>query len=287
MSTARKVLSGLLMACACNFSSMVSAQSNWMLQRGTRTVSLEWLKPSLSNDEYYTFGTSVYNLTARLPMNDKHTFIVEVPFSHYGFEYDDGGFNFSETENTVGNIYVGMEIGEKDNPVFTEFGVRLPTVSGNKSGAQSIGILTDWDRLDGFVNDIIPVTFKVNNYVKYPSGFVTRVRVGPEFWFATNDEEVDKFELFILYSAHGGLEAEKFGIGIGFNGRFWPTLGENSKLSEQMTHQMDVNFFAKFKNVRPGLYLRAPVDDDISEVLNSVFGLRIDFDLNRIDSDVN
>lgn len=257
----------------------VKAQSNWMLERNRRVVSIEWLKPSFSEDRGLTFFTSIFNLSARLPMNDNNTFVAEIPYAKYGYEYKDEYFgdDYSRKESTIGNVYLGVELGKQDDPVFTELGVRLPMVSDDKYGAQSIGLFGDWDRLDAFVEDIVPFTMRVNSLVRHESGFVTRVRVGPEIWYVTDKDAKDKFEMFLLYSLHGGFETETFGMGLGLNGRMWATLGEGSDLADKTIHQLDFNFFGKFKNVRPGVYMRVPVDDDLEEILDSVLGLRLDF----------
>ncbi len=259
----------------------VRAQSNWMLDRNKKIVSIEWLKPSFSEDRNLTFFTSVFNVSARLPMNDRNTMVVEIPYGKYGYEYKDEyyGIDYSRKESTIGNVYLGAEFGQPNDPVFTEVGVRLPTVSDDKYGAQSVGMLADWDRLDAFVDDIVPFTVKVNSLVRRESGFVTRVRIGPEIWYITNKDSEDRFEMFLLYSFHGGLETETFGMGLGLNGRMWVTMGEGSDLAEKTIHQLDFNFFGKIKNIRPGVYMRVPVDDDLEEVLDSVLGIRLDFDL--------
>ena len=63
-------------------------------------------------------------------------------------------------------------------------------------------------------------------------------------------------------------------FGAGFTGRL---LASESDLDfgERSVHHLGATLAAKFRGVEPGLHFRLPIDEDLSDITNYVFGLNV------------
>jgi len=174
--------------------SSLAAQSIWLDRSHDKTISLEILKPDFQGKDNTTFTTSALFLSLRYPLTEKVIFVAELPFPHYGIE---SAFGYSESDNTLGNPYVGLEIRQPDSPVFGELGIRAPLTDEEKhDSAIWHGVLTDLvDRFEAFMPDYLPITGMVNYRHKNSSGFALRLRGGPVFWINTEKKTTTKTAL--------------------------------------------------------------------------------------------
>ncbi len=247
------------------------AQSTWMNRSADRSVSLEILKPSYVNGNDVTFTTSVIYLSTHIPINDHLRFIGEVPYSHFG-----ATGAFSGSESSIGNPFVGVDYRNKDSDVSYEFGLRLPLASDKKLGAFLNGFSTDFDRVDAFMPKTVPATLMINHYRKYPSRFVTLLRGGVNFLYYTDSNVSRSTDLYLLYSIHGGYETDKFGFGLGFGGRVVVT-GSGGSFDDRSIHQLDLVVHGVFDNIKPGLYLRVPMDELLEQFIDVVWGINMEY----------
>ena len=254
------------------------AQSIWLDRSHDKTISLEILKPNFEGDDNTTFTTSTLFLSGRFAVTNNISVVGEIPFSHFGIESD---FSNAESENAIGNPYLGIEIHGEDSPVFGEIGLRLPLTPGHDDDNQNaviVGVLTEVvDRTEAFVPDAFPISGALNYFYKNPTGFVLRFRGGPSGWIATSDRV--ESELLLLYSAQAGYESQQVSFVAGFSGRLILT-EEDIDFGERTLHQLGLAANVAFGVVQPGISFRVPLDEDLTDILDFIFGLTLGINLN-------
>ena len=253
------------------FPASLSAQSIWLDRSHDKTIALEILKPNFEGEDNTTFTTSALFLSLRFPVAEKVVLVAELPFAHGGFDSD---FGDSESESTIGNPYLGLEIRGRNSPVFAEIGFRAPLASEDNFGS-IVGLFSDIDRLEAFLADFLPINGMINYRHKDASGFAFRLRGGATFFINTDKQEFeDASESYIGYSAQLGYESDQVSVGGGFTGRALLT-EEDLDYGERSFHQLGFVASIGLGEVRPGAYIRLPLDDDLKETLDFVFGLNL------------
>jgi hypothetical protein len=112
------------------------------------------------------------------------------------------------------------------------------------------------------------------------SGAVVRLRGGPSLLINTDkDRFEDATELFIGYSAQLGYESEMVSIMGGFTGRANLT-EEDADYGERSVHQLGFMASVGLGNVRPGIHLRLPLDEDLKDTFDFVLGFHLGVQLN-------
>jgi len=247
----------------------LSAQSIWVNQGQGKVIAIEFLKPNFDGEDNSTFATSAIFLSGRFPISSEMIFVAELPFSHIGSK------DFDESESSIGNPYIGVEIRKEGKPFFTELGLRPPLAPDDKDGAQSVGVVTDFDRAEAFGNKVFTITGKGNYYRKAASNMVVRLRVGPTLFLDTgNGNFVGETELLLDYNAQVGYEGAQISLLGGFTGRLVVTQ-EDSDFGERTIHQLGAAASLNLGTVRPGIHVRLPLDNDLKDTIDFVYGLNL------------
>ncbi|MDZ7363851.1 MAG: hypothetical protein ONB46_24515 [candidate division KSB1 bacterium] len=261
----------MLMA-VMSFAIPLAAQSIWLDRRHDQSLGLEVLIPDFKPEDGEGVSGWALFLSLRAPLSNQLRFIGEMPFVHADFE-SRSFLTSSSSQNSIGNPYLGLEIGRQGSPVFGEFGVRAPLASEDKFDAALVGLITDFDRVEAFLPNVVSISGMLNVHQVSETGFALRLRAGPSLLVSTEDED-DDTELSIGYSAQAGYETEAVSILGGVTGRANMT-EENADFGERSVHQLGFNASLGLGKVRPGVHFRLPLDDDLKEPLDFVFGLHL------------
>lgn len=238
-------------------------QSIWLNQK--QVISLEVLKPDLDGPDNTTFITSTVFLAARLPLADELNFIGELPFAHGKID-----FPGQESHDNLGNPYLGLELRQLNVPVFFEGGVRLP-IANSSFASDFIGFFSDVDRMEAFAVDNLSLSAAVNlQSVDYQT-LKYRARVGTSLLMETKGD-VDP-DNFIFFSGQLGYESEALEALAGITGRVRIT--EDRQLGQRAFLQLGFAFNYNLGTLRPGLHLKIPIEPDLRENLDQVFGLSL------------
>lgn len=246
------------------------AQSIWLDRSHDKTAAVEFYIPNFT-DEGISTSTWIGFLSVRMPLSDQLRFAGEMPFAHSSFE--SSLFFPGESQNTIGNPYLGLEIGRQGSPFFAEIGARAPLASEGNSGAALAGIITDFDRFEAFMPNTVPITGMLNYYHKDPSGFALRLRGGPSLLLYTDGDSDNTSDWFLGYSAQAGYETQRASVMAGVTGR--ANMSGDGDFGERSLHQFGANASMGFGRIRPGLHFRFPLDDDLKESLDFVFGANL------------
>jgi hypothetical protein len=255
------VVAGLVLLHAIQLADL-RAQSIWLEPHGDRNLYLEYLNPRFPEAEDDLLTSSIF-LSARYRVGDKVVLVGELPFS-----------TVKDSDNAVGNPYVGVEFGESDGRGFAELGVRLP-FSPEDNVAAIVGALTDYvDRFEAFIPDAFAVVGAGNYRYKSAGGFSLRLRGAPLLLVPTGDG--GDTELFLLYSVQAWYEGPTIATGGGFNGRAIITQGDLD-LGERTVNQLTLMVNLSFGRWQPGAQLRLPLDDELTDFVDMVLSLSLGF----------
>lgn len=247
------------------------AQSIWLDRSQDKMLALEILKPSFKGEENVSFTTAAYFLSYRMPLSENVRFVGELPFAHGDFGRDVNFFFLRfGPGSTFGNPYLGVEVQKQDSPLFAEFGVRAPLTSDNQLQAVTTGLVADFDRMEAFMPNTVPLTVMLNYRQKSTSGLTFRLRGGPSFLVGTED---GGSQWLLGYSAQVGYETEPFSVNAGFTGR--ANLSEEGNFGERSVHQLGLAANLGLGNVRPGIHFRMPLDQDTRDGLDYVVGINL------------
>jgi hypothetical protein len=266
-------------------STVLPAQSIWLDRSAKKSVALEFLKPNFDEDMGIKSAYALF-ASLRLPISPSVSLAVELPISHtiykeYDYNWDAYYYTdfiriHEESETAIGNPYIGFEI-PNGKDVFWEMGLRLPMASKEKYYAEAVGIFSDLDRAEAFGSKVLPFHLSFNYCHRQASGFAIRLRGGPDLWINTDSEPgSDKTELYLHYSAQLGYENAQFCFLAGITGKWWVT-GEDMDFGERTFHQLGFEAGLKFGRIHPGIHLRLPLDEDLSDILDSVIGLNCSY----------
>lgn len=270
-----------------------SPQSIWIDRSVDKAIWLEIQKPNFT-DEYLgggffsepqktTFATAALFLSARWRLSGPLVLRAELPFINAGIKdqyYIDPLGDTIQTvggsENQFGNPLLGLEIGLPGSPFSGEFAVRFPIVDDQHLFSSGFGIFTDYDRFESFFPDIMTFTAIANYQYKGPTGLLLRLRTGPAFMVVT--EGGGDPELFADYSAQAGYQGNRVTVLAGLTGRALVTESDLS-FGERTIHQLGLSGSYSTGRFIPGILFRVPMDDDLSEILDFVFGINVGYHL--------
>jgi hypothetical protein len=245
------------------------AQPLWVDRSHSPSVSLEFLKPTFDSDfvgdDDPTFFSAVWVLSGRTRVNDVWTFVGSVPYSNIDVE--------GVESNSIGNIYIGTEVHHPDADIFAELGVRLPTAQEDEFGALITGQITDLvDRYEAFVGDALPVTIAFNYRHQAPAGFISRVRAGMSLWAPVGER--DDEEAFLVYGGQIGYATANVRVLAGVTGR-WILTEDTDGIAEATIHQLGLTAGPRFGRFHPALHFRIPLDEDLLDTVDFVWGLSV------------
>ena len=110
------------------------------------------------------------------------------------------------------------------------------------------------------------------------SGVVWRLRGGPLVWLGRGGNDT---ELLLHYSGQVGYESGQISVLGGLTGRAVVTEGD-ANLGERTLHQLGAAMAFGSGTVRPGFHVRLPVDRDLTDILDFVFGFNVAIELRSI-----
>jgi len=241
-------------------------------------LSFELFKPNFDTSfdhDNFAVETSTMFLSFGMRLNDNLRLKAELPAAYCGMKQGPG------SGGTVGNPYVGLEGHATDSDVYLEIGARAPLAPtadsnlGRKSAALS-GVFTDpVDREEAFISDTVPITASISYRPVLKSGVGFDLRTTPSFWLSTKKGIDDEF--YILYSGRIFARAldDKLEVGSAFSGRWWTSKSGSMDFGDETTHQMILDASYALGQVRPGVTFRLPLDKDMKNVQQYVFGLNL------------
>jgi hypothetical protein len=208
--------------------------------------------------------TTTWLLTGRFRANRDLAVVAGAPMATFQLG--------SESETTIGNPYLGLEFGRANDGFSGEVGAHAPLASEESDVTASLsGVFSDVDRWESFWPALIPIVATANYRRVYPSGVLLRGRLGPSLWIPEHDGDV---EMFALYGLWTGYEGPNVRVAGGWSGRVLITdqgvFGEDN-----LYHQLSlIGDFGPWQ-VRPGVSVRIPLNNDLDNIVGPSFGIHV------------
>jgi len=218
-----------------------------------------------------SLGSVAMFLTARLPVWQRTSLVIELPVANGRFTVDDGfGDRATVSDFAIGNPYIGVEGGQGGGNWFGEFGVRAPIMSETKVASALVGISSDLDRMEAFAPDVASVSAFGNFRSGGETGLRLRIRVGPLVDIPTKSG-MGHAEAYAVYGVQAGVASRLVEIAGGLTGRMILTEEADNRLTDQFVASLHLNL----GRVEPGVDIRVPIDNELKQLVGSVFGLSV------------
>ncbi len=265
------------------FFSQAGAQPIWNANPSMKEISATYIQPTLKSlfGELKGYGL---NIGAKIQLSEKKAIVLTIPYFHGKVQYSTFYIypssipqTYTETHNSFGNIYVGLENHKENSSVWTNFGIFLPTSDATKILALSMGMIGDPDQYESAYPHAILLSFRVNNrYTFEPEGFGLVTRAGVSGAFRTKKEEFspnDVFEAFLNYALQPSYSSETISFLIGFSGKL--ILTESGSISNRVLHQFGLSGNYTIGQFKPGAFIRIPLNTNLSNVIDNVYGFSV------------
>lgn len=280
----KKLVLCLIMVGLC--AGVTKAQSGWLSDTRQSLISIEWDKPLFDNDmidrdEVAGMSSSMF-LTGHIKVADNFRIAAELPISYFGYQHNNpsGG---DENSTVLGNVYAGgiydFETRNRDNHFYVELGVRFPTAReprSDKRFGSLAGIGSEAaDRLEAFIWDTWTIPLIGNFMTPIDGPFAVKFRLGSIYDIYVDDLKSLDNELYLIYGISGLYQQPKFEVNIGFSGRN-PYVGNNPDFIDDGFTQLRAGVSRPFRNVVPGVYVRQPLGDNYSRMVDFAYGFLIE-----------
>lgn len=245
-----------------------AAQSVFLEPNSGPGIHLEALRPNITGINFTNLSYSYY-LSGRFRVGDGLRIRMEIPYASYSSEesyYDEYGMyheGTSDRQSSLGNPYLGVEVGSELEGFRGEFGIRLPVVERD-SEAWDMGLAADIvERLEAHLPDYLPIYAGGNYKYRSSNGLGLLFRLVPVILVYDGDGNGDT-ELQVIHSAQVWYEDAKVGVGAGFSGRY-DASGEADNFGERTLYQFGFFGNYRFGNFMPGFQVRFPLDSDLKD----------------------
>lgn len=247
-----------------------SAQTVWADGPGLESeVGIELMIPSFDDLFGTEFPSSALLLHVRAPIGRAISLNGELPVSHLSA---DGG----TSETDIGNIYLGLRFHGVSPGLDFDIGGRIPTAPSDGSGLVT-GMLLENYSLGTYMPKTVSLNSSANYFWQGESGLIIKTGGGPDVLIPTGDLSGDA-ELFVNYYGQILYGSDSFSIGGGMTGLLIVT-ESNLSFGDRTIHDLGILGSYHFDSTSLGGYLRVPLDDDINDYLNFVFGLNLSITL--------
>ena len=249
--------------------SIASAQSYWHDDAGRAQYRLELLKPFLKNvDESFLTGSAF--LSGSFLVGTGLRLEAELPFTRVSFSSPVLG---DISGSQIGNPYLGLVSHRGERPFAFRAGIRFPAVGAPDDPAEltaiAVGAVSDLDRLEAFVPDLVTIKGGVEWLKVQPGGMLLGATLGPSVLI---DDGFGHAELLGDYGLRIGYRGEGFQTHAALTGRINVTSDDFEGLSERVQHQVTGAVAVRRGKVRPEFLLRFPLDDDARDLVGVIVG---------------
>ncbi len=233
------------------------------------SITVEALQPNFDWDSMKIPTAGVF-LTYRGARIKGRRVLVELPLAFANTEYTD-------TETTLGNPYLGYEIGSEDSPTFVDLGIRIPVIGKKNYTAKQIGLFSDFNqRMGAFERDSIWLKGGVNYRAISGTNFGVRGRVGILTWIPTKNTEYLDTELMMQFSLQMSKSLGAVSIWSAFGGNYWFS-EKNVDFKDRLMSNLGIGASFNLGAIQPGICFSVPLDENTKEIMNSVVGIQVAF----------
>jgi hypothetical protein len=258
------------------------AQLSYPTPRSHAGVELALSKPFLKGGD---FGAASSLLTARFsaPAGEASIF-AEWGVSHGSIGYDYYDYNSyggvsrvhaTESGTTTANLAVGAAFGKAEG-TSGSFTVSLPVAheSDDYGIGTEVAVFGDPDHLERFAPHVWSAEGAVRFARRLESGASAGIRIAGVV--IGSNQTGGNTDLYSRYAAFGTAPAGPAELGAEVSGMAIITQGGLS-LSQRTFHQLTISAGLPRVGGAPHLFVRVPLDHDLSQIVKATAGIRVTF----------
>lgn len=223
-------------------------------------IRLEAYRPELKNSDYL-FPSSAWFLTFHESVEGPVHVDMQIPFAYVGQDKPVD----NEWEFRLANPYLGLSWSSPDNPATLGFGMRIPILPDD--AAIRVMRAADIHRYEAFTPDLWDFSF---HSVVGDETTPVRARVRTSLWVPLHRS----VQIVTDYAFGVQRPVPPFFVRIEVLGRAGLT-ADNLFFGERSMHQAGLTVEALATGVRPGIFVRAPLQG--REVVDWVAGVSLSF----------
>jgi hypothetical protein len=239
-------------------------------------LGIRFLHPDFEYAEGLSLLSGLYQFTVNIAVSPKVNLVGSVPMGTLGG--DD-----MEAQTGIGNIYAGIQYKLKEtdrNSASLSLGVYLPTANKDKPMSSFMGMCANYSRCFQFMPEVVTVSMNLTYYHNYQvdeEGWFWGSELGPHLLIPKEEDYYnDEMELFVHYGLTGGyrfklveIKAEYTGIGI--------ITEKVDDLGDRFYSEIILGAKWNRGHVRPGVFYKINLNQDIRDVVRGAFGISFDF----------
>lgn len=250
----------------------LAGQSLWEDPADGNTAGIEWMRPDMKIAGMGGASSAAF-LFGRYAISPMVTIQADLPLAYGSF----GEAEFDDSAIAVGNPLLGARIQPALMPVSFDISMRLPFASINDDGSSGIayvaGIAADLDRMEAFTPDLIPLSAHVNYAVEMRADSDLRFHAGPVLWLNREDDpDIESTWWFLTYGGELGHQVSGVRFASSLTGRY-DLSADDGDFGDRTIHQLGVAASYKSGNMRPGVFVRVPLDEGSRDLVGFVIGV--------------
>lgn len=241
-------------------SSDAGAQSLWSHRSDRPSVRLDFVSPQFeSTFPGVSYTSQIVTLGGRVPIGELIAVLVEIPFMWETMQspYQD------ESNKSVGNPYLGVEIGGHESWIFGEIGAR-PFMRQEMDISGMGGYFGDFDRFEAYFREVVSYQLAVNVAATMRTGFSYRVRLGPTVVAPESGDQTT----FIDYGGRAGFDNGSVSVFAGVTGR----AATEKTSGKSAFHHVGLDVGYRFRGIRPAFFIRWPLDKEFKDLTSQTIG---------------
>lgn len=230
-------------------------------------LGLRLLRPSLADNNSFTFLSGVYDVSLSLPMTYKLSFVGSLPIG----SFRDSG----ESESGIGNVYAGFRYrlkSSRSGRFNLELGVYAPTISDDDSNIAVLGIFTNYTEFYKFLPDIWTAGGMVSYHRNSRSKFSFGVEAGS---YAMIPKEGDS-EFLLRYGATLGYSLGTAVLKAEFVGVSLLTADEGLLFEDRTVNAVTIGIQWYSQFFKPALFYTFYLNDGLNDMVRNVFGIKLE-----------
>jgi len=181
----------------------------------------------------------------------------------------------SVRSTTLGNLSLGAAFGDPSR-TFGSLSITLPTAQefGEDDFATGLAWLNDFEHPEAYLPDLYALDGTVAGTGHFRSGATLRWRVSGVV--VGSKEEGTDTEFLTRYGVGGSVPVGQARFGADLSG--YALLSESGlSFSERTVHGLGVRLGLPDVRGRPEIFVRAPLDDALNDIIKATVGIRVTF----------
>lgn len=248
----------LLLLLAAGQSPHAKAQVNGDFRTKERSFALELVRPSFGGEGFQIIS-GLANFTARLPAGDHRMIVIEVPLAHGSLDREFA----NSASTTLGNPYVGIEIGNDTNSAVAVLGARIPIGQewGDDDFATGLGIVSDMNRMPAFLTEYLTLDVGGRGRIQAEESPMRGGILGTVSGMIPTADNGD-FEVLVNGGVHLGYYEPRWWLSTGVSG-IWLASEPDADFSDVSTFEIGFTGGLDRGSLRPMVNVRVPLDEGL------------------------